>query len=133
MNNYKITTYSELNIEQKYVLDALRDMKIGYDKARFQLIAYQLNNLINNYGKLIELRKEIQKQFFTVIETINDNDLDDVDVNTSEYQQILDKENATWQAELNILSDYKYQIDEGLELLNSGVVEQILIAEDDVD
>lgn len=131
MNNYKIKTYGELNVEQKYVMDTLRDMKLGYDKARFELINYQLNNLITNYEKLMELRKEIQEQFFTVIETINDNELD-VDVNAHEYQQIRDKENATWQAELNIISDYKYQIDEGLELLNSGVVEQILMEEDNI-
>lgn len=134
MNNYKIKTYGELNVEQKYVMDTLRDMKLGYDKARFELINYQLNNLITNYEKLMELRKEIQEQFFTVIETIKDNELDDVDVNAHEYQQIRDKENATWEAELNIICNYKYQIDEGLELLNSGVVEQILIAEElDVD
>lgn len=134
MNNYKIKTYNELTVEEKYVLDTLRDMKIGFDKARFQLIAYKLNNLIISYGELMDLREEIQEQFFAVIEAINDNELDDVDINAHEYQQIRDKENATWQAELNIISDYKYQIDEGLELLNSGVVEQILIAEElDVD
>ena len=134
MNNYKIKTYGELNVEQKYVMDTLRDMKLGYDKARFELINFQLNNLITNYEKLMGLRKEIQEQFFTVIETIKDNELDDVDVNAHEYQQIRDKENATWESELNIICNYKYQIDEGLELLNSGVVEQILIAEElDVD
>ena len=132
MNNTKIKTYGELNAEEKYVLDALRDMKLGYDKARFQLIAYQLTNLIISYEELMELREEIQEQFFAVIEAINDNELDDVDINAHEYQQIRDKENATWQAELNIISDYKYQIDEGLELLNSGVVEQILIAEEEL-
>lgn len=31
---------------------------------------------------------------------------------------------------LNIICNYKYQIDKGLELLNSGVVEQILMEED---
>ena len=48
-----------------------------------------------------------------------------------EYQNIRDTENATWQTELNIISDYKYRIDEGLELLDSGVVKQILMAEDE--
>ena len=134
MNNYKIKTYGELNVEQKYVMDTLRDMKLGYDKARFELINFQLTNLITKYEKLMELRKEIQEQFFAVIEAINHNELDDVDVNAHEYQQIRDKENATWESELNIICNYKYQIDEGLELLNSGVVEQILIAEElDVD
>ena len=134
MNNYKIKTYGELNVEQKYVMDTLRDMKLGYDKARFELINFQLTNLITKYEKLMELRKEIQEQFFAVIEAINHNELDDVDVNAHQYQQIRDNENATWEGELDIICNYKYQIDEGLELLNSGVVEQILIAEElDVD
>lgn len=131
MNNYKIKTYGELNVNEKYVMDTLRDMKMGYDKARFRLISYQLTNLITDYEKLMRLREDIQQQFFAVIDEICENELDDVDINVHEYQNIRDTENATWQTELNIISDYKYQIDEGLELLDSGVVEQILMAEDE--
>ena len=131
MNNHKIKTYGELNVNEKYVMDTLRDMKMGYDKARFRLISYQLTNLITDYEKLMRLREDIQQQFFAVIDEICENELDDVDINVHEYQNIRDTENATWQTELNIISDYKYQIDEGLELLDSGVVEQILMAEDE--
>ena len=131
MNNYKIKTYGELNVNEKYVMDTLRDMKMGYDKARFRLISYQLTNLITDYEKLMRLREDIQQQFFAVIDEICENELDDVDINVHKYQNIRDTENATWQTELNIISDYKYQIDEGLELLDSGVVEQILMAEDE--
>ena len=112
-------------------MDTLRDMKMGYDKARFRLISYQLTNLITDYEKLMRLREDIQQQFFAVIDEICENELDDVDINVHEYQNIRDTENATWQTEFNIISDYKYQIDEGLELLDSGVVEQILMAEDE--
>ena len=132
MNNHKIKTYGELNVNEKYVMDTLRDMKMGYDKARFRLISYQLTNLITDYEKLMRLREDIQQQFFAVIDEICENELDDVDINVHEYQNIRDTENATWQTELNIISDYKYQIDEGLELLDSGVVEQILMAEDEI-
>ena len=62
-------------------------MKIDYDKARMQLIDYKLENLIADYEKLKELRDEIQEKFFSVIKTICDNDLDDIDINAHEWQK----------------------------------------------
>ena len=73
MNNHKIKTYGELNVNEKYVMDTLRDMKMGYDKARFRLISYQLTNLITDYEKLMRLREDIQQQFFAVIDEICEN------------------------------------------------------------
>ena len=62
-------------------------MKIDYDKAKMQLIDYKLENLIADYEKLKELRDEIQEKFFSVIKTICDNDLDDIDINAHEWQK----------------------------------------------
>ena len=62
-------------------------MKIDYDKARLKLINYKLDNLIADYEKLKELRDEIQEKFFSVIKTICDNDLDDIDINAHEWQK----------------------------------------------
>jgi hypothetical protein len=101
-------------------------MKIDYDKARIQLINYKLNDLIVEYGKLKELRDEIQEKFFSVIETIKENELDDVDIDTHEWQKIRDSENTNWDGELDIISDYKHQVNECLELLNDGTIEQML-------
>lgn len=39
-------------------------MKLDYDKARLQLIDYQLENLIADYEKLKEFREDIQQKFF---------------------------------------------------------------------
>ena len=100
-------------------------MKIDYDKARMQLIDYKLDDLIAEYGKLKELRNEIQEKFFSVIESIKENELDDVDINTHEWQKIRDSENTNWDGELDIISEYKHQVNEYLELLYDGTIEQM--------
>ena len=66
-------------VSEQDAVEILTQMKIDYDKARLQLIDYKLDDLIAEYGKLKELGDEIQEKFFSVIETICDNDLDDVD------------------------------------------------------
>ena len=44
-------------------------------------------------------------------------------------KKIRDSENTNWDGELDIISDYKHQVNECLELLNDGTIEQML-AED---
>ena len=66
-----------------------------------------------------------KKSFFHVIETIKENELDDVDINTHEWQKIRDSEDNNWGGELDILSDYKHQVNECLELLNDATIEQM--------
>lgn len=117
-------------VSEQDVVEILRNMKLDYDKARLQLINYKLDDLIAEYGKLKELREDIQQKFFSVIETICDNDLDDIDIDTHEWQKIRDIENTNWDGELDILSDYKHQVNECLQLLNDGTIEQMLMAED---
>ena len=129
--NLEIKQYNE---SEQDALDIFRNMKLDYDKARLQLIEYQLENLIADYEKMKELREDIQQKFFSVIETICDNDLDDVAINAHEWQKIRDNENTNWSDELDVLSDYKYQVNECLQLLNDGTIEQMLMAEEiDVD
>ena len=128
--NLEIKQHINSDIDKQDALDIFRNMKLDYDKARLQLIDYQLENLIADYEKMKELREDIQQKFFSVIETICDNDLDDVDINIHEWQKIRDSENTNWNGELDILSDYKYQVNECLDLLYDGTIEQMLIAEE---
>ena len=74
-------------VSEQDAVEILTQMKIDYDKARMQLIDYKLENLIADYEKLKELRDEIQEKFFSVIKTICDNDLDDIDINAHEWQK----------------------------------------------
>ena len=75
--NLEIKQHINSDIDKQDALDIFRNMKLDYDKARLQLIDYQLENLIADYEKMKELREDIQQKFFSVIETICDNDLDD--------------------------------------------------------
>ena len=108
----------------------LRNMKLDCDKARMELIDYKLADVMADYEKLKELRDEIQQKFFSVIETIKENGLDDVDINTHEWEKIRDSENNHWDSELDIIFDYKYQVNECLELLNDGTIERMLMDKD---
>lgn len=78
--NLEIKQHINSDIDKQDALDIFRNMKLDYDKARLQLIDYQLENLIADYEKMKELREDIQQKFFSVIETICDNDLDDVKI-----------------------------------------------------
>ena len=121
-------------VSEQDAVELLTNMKLDYDKARMQLINYKLDDLIAEYGRLKELRDEIQEKFFSVIESIKENELDDVDINAHEWQKIRDGENTNWNSELDIISDYKHQVNECLELLNDGTIERMLMAEEiDVD
>ena len=121
-------------VSEQDAVELLTNMKLDYDKARMQLINYKLDDLIAEYGRLKELRDEIEEKFFSVIKTICDNDLDDIDINAHEWQKIRDSENTNWSGELDIISEYKHQVNECLQLLNDGTIEQMLMAEEnDVD
>ena len=74
-------------LSEQDAVEILTNMKLDYDKARLQLIDYKLGDLIVEYGRLKELRDEIQEKFFSVIKTIKENELDDVDINAHEWQK----------------------------------------------
>ena len=58
MNNDKIRNYNELDVDEKEVFDAFRQMKLISDYNRFKLYKYKVENLINDYEQLKKLRKE---------------------------------------------------------------------------
>ena len=72
MNNEKIRAYDELNDDEHFVLNAFREMKIECDKARFELMSYQLINLINRYVELRQLRDDIRENYFAMMKKIDE-------------------------------------------------------------
>ena len=113
----------------KNVLNDFRKMKIDYDIERFKLMSYQLENLINDYNKLIKLSKEIQERHMTTIENINRNDIE-VRIDYEKWAWEKFNEVKKWETELNELYDIKYEIDNALELLENGEIEKRLIEEE---
>lgn len=77
MNNDRIKNYDELNADEHAVLDAFREMKIEYDKARIELINYRINDLINKYDELQKLRENIRLNYFQILQYINEEEFAD--------------------------------------------------------
>ncbi len=61
---------------------------------------------------------------------ITESELNTVDVSYEKWEQVREEEIAHWNDELDLLSEYKYAIEQGLELINSGVAEEMLIEEE---
>lgn len=59
MNEDKIRTYDELNIDEKEVLDFFRQMKLESDYNKFRFYNLKVENLIEKYEQLKQLREEI--------------------------------------------------------------------------
>ena len=64
MDKEKIKTYDECNADEKEVIDSFRKMKLLYDHARYKLHKHNVEELISDYEKLMNLREEIQSKYF---------------------------------------------------------------------
>lgn len=71
INNEKIKTYNECNVDEKELLDTFRAMKLNYNQARFELYSYRLNDLIEKYENIVEMRRDAQALFFEIMEEID--------------------------------------------------------------
>lgn len=130
MNNQKIKSYDELNNDEHYVLDMFRAMKIEMDKARFQLLSYELADLINSYEQLQKLREEIQAKYFEMLEKIDANEFATVDVSYEKWAEVRGYEDINWHEEVELMSEFKYHLDDLLMQLNDGTIEQEIIEEE---
>ncbi len=59
MSYDRIKSFDELNEEELDMLGTFRNMKIANDKLTLELIRYMLNDLLDKYAQLSELRKDI--------------------------------------------------------------------------
>ena len=132
----EIKNYDELNSDEHFVLDMFRTMKIECDKARFQLWSYEIENLLNSYRELFQLREDIQVKYFAMLEKIDASEFATVDVNYEKWIESRDYENTNWNEEVEMMSEFKYHLDDLLMQLNDGTIEQLIIEEEkniDVD
>ena len=130
INNQKIKTYDECNVDEKEVIDCFRKMKLMSDQARFELFAYRLTDLLNKYESLLELRRETQAMFFELLDKIDENQLTAIDVSYEKFGRNRQVEEDYINEEVNIIHEYKVGFDEALDMIYSGVAEQIIIAEE---
>lgn len=130
MNKEKIRTYDELDVDEKEVLDSFRKMKLMYDYTRFKLHKHYVEDLINDYEKLMELREEIQSKYFSIYEELLAEDLIEGELDASLWGITREHETETWNAELRLLSDIKTNFDIGIRMIENGEAEQIIINEE---
>ena len=134
--NSQIKNYDELNNDEHFVMQMFRTMKIEMDKSRFELLSYKINDLLNSYQELQQLRDNIRVSYFSVLEEIDANMLGAVDVNYEKWNELLSNENANWNEESELLGQFKYYLDDLIMQLDDGTMEQLIIEEEkniDVD
>ena len=130
MDEDKIRTYDELDVDEKEVLDSFRKMKLMYDHARFKLHRFQVEDLINDYEQLNKLREGIQVNYFSIYEELLTEDLIEGELDASIWGITRDYENETWDAELRLMSDIKTNFDMAIAMIESGEAEQVIIDEE---
>ena len=127
MNDEKIRTYNELDINEKEVIDSFRQMKLLYDHARFRLHREHVEDLIKDYEELMRLREEIQVNYFSIYEELLSEDLIEGELDASIWGITRDHENETWGAELRLMTNIKTNFDIAINMIESGEAEKSII------
>lgn len=130
MNNNKIKKYDELNVDEKELVDCLRQLKLISDHSRFKLFKYKVEDLINDYEELKRLREEIQSKYFSIYEELLKEELIEGKLDASDWGITRDHENETWDSELRLMDDIKNNFEMAIDMIESGEAEQILIDEE---
>ena len=127
MDNDRIRKYDELEDEEKELLDAFRQMKLMSDYNRFKLYKFKVEDLINDYEQLKQLRQDIQEKYFSVYEELVNEELIEGELDASIWGITRDHEKETWDAELRLISDIKTNFDIAIKMIESGEAEQAII------
>lgn len=102
------------------------DLQLDYDCERFRLMSYQLENLLEEYGRLLELRENIQLKFFTTLENIKRNGIN-VEEDYERWAKVRTSEREEWNSEMDLIVELKYDIDDNLKLLDNSMMRRSLI------
>ena len=127
MNNEKIRTYDELDIDEKEVLDSFRQMKLMSDYNRFKLYNFKVEDLIKDYEQLKKLREVIQVKYFSIYEELLAEDLIEGELDAGIWGFTREHENEVWDSELRLMSDIKTNFDIAIAMIESGEAEQNII------
>lgn len=127
MNEDKIRTYDELNVDEKEVLDVFRQMKLMSDFNRFGFYNLKVENLISKYEHLKQLREEIQGDYFLIYGELLSEELIEGELDASEWGITRDHENEVWDAELRLMSEIKVNFDLAIKMIETGEADQSII------
>lgn len=127
MNEDKIRTYDELNVDEKEVLDVFRQMKLMSDFNRFGFYNLKVENLISKYEHLKQLREEIQGDYFLIYGELLSEELIEGELDASEWGITRDHENEVGDAELRLMSVIKANFDLAIKMIETGEADQSII------
>ena len=132
MNEDKIRTYDELNVDEKEALDVFRQMKLMADYNRFRFYNLKVENLIAKYEQLKQLREEIQGDYFLIYDELVAEELIEGKLDASDWGITREHENEVWDAELRLMSEIKANFDLAIKMIESGEANQSIIDAENV-
>ena len=106
--------------------DDLDLLKLELECEKFRLMSYQLDDLLEEYDKLMELRGNIQFKFFNTLENVKKNGLP-VKEDYERWEKIRIQERQGWDEEINLIADLKYDVDDNLKMLDNTKMRRMLI------
>ena len=106
--------------------DDLDRLKLELECEKFKLMSYQLDDLLEQYDKLMEIRGNIQFKFFNALDNIKNNGIP-VDEDYERWEKIRTMEREGWDEEINLIADLKYDIDDNLKILDNTKMRRMLI------
>lgn len=130
MTEDRFRKYDELESDEKEVLDAFRQMKLMSDYNRFKLYNFKVEDLINDYEKLKQLRQTIQAKYFSIYEELLNENLIEGELDASVWGVTRENEDETWDSKLNLLSEIKTHFEIAIKMIESGEAEQVIIDEE---
>ena len=86
--------------------DDLDTLKLELECEKFRLMSYQLDDLLQEYDKLMEIRGNIQFKFFNTLENVKKNGLP-VKEDFERWEKIRTQEREGWDEEINLIADLK--------------------------
>lgn len=120
-----------MSIEEykQIILDNFRSIKLEKDYAQLQLSLFQVEELISHYEKLINLQEELQSKHYQTIKHMEDINLIE-DYDYLKWHQKRESEVISWKHELEVLAEYKNQINKVLQDIEDGTAAKTLAEEE---
>ena len=127
MTEDRFRKYDELEDDEKEVLDVFRQMKLLADYNKFKLYKYKVEDLINDYEQLKQLRQDIQAKYFSVYDELVNEELIEGELDASIWGITRENKNETWDSELQLMSEIKTNFDIAINMIETGEAEQMII------
>ena len=98
--------------------DEINRLQLELECEKLRLMSFQLDNLLEEYNQLLELRENIQLKFFTTIENVKRNGIP-VNDDFERWNKFRTSEREGWKEEIDLISTLKYDVDDNLKLLDN--------------